>query len=452
MSNPKDSVAATTLAASVGAIGAIGVLAAGMMCLPRKRKPSLGEEKLVSLTLHSKEKGFILMDVQSSTTVTFFEGEMREEWVKGRVLDVLKANPWLRGRLVKVKGENCIVYGEEKGLKGLKGLFGVLDHNEVKVSVDTKLPDFPDILAKVIVPIGTSLVGTNQRMFRVSLVRDFKQPEKRFALIVSMSHIMGDGYTFYKVYSMLGAKGKLESLNAHRHEGFPEAEEKAIGKGEGFALFENTGVLLSFIMTKAKAFLFGEAPVAKACAFVNLEWVKRQKEKHKAAFREGRTSIPFVSTNDVITSAFLKIAKADVGIMALNLRNRVSLVDETYAGNYQTVINYFKPDYQTPELIRKSVNSLQRSAIPKTPTPSILQTVRFSNISIITNWTTFYDDLVLPGSRQVLHVPCYKGEASPSECIIYCPNKGQYAMYLYGPPQLVERMMKEDMMGEPIGM
>ena len=62
-----------------------------------------------------------------------------------------------------------------------------------------------------------------------------------------------------------------------------------------------------------------------------------------------------MSTNDVVSSAFLRATRADLALMAVNFRGRVPEVDESHAGNYENVIQYRPEDYESPPLVRQSV-------------------------------------------------------------------------------------------------
>merc|ERR1712224_11697 len=49
---------------------------------------------------------------------------------------------------------------------------------------------------------------------------------------------------------------------------------------------------------------------------------------------QSKGTVPFVSTNDIITSAFCKGARTHTCFMAVNLRERMSGLGENHAGNY----------------------------------------------------------------------------------------------------------------------
>ena len=124
----------------------------------------------------------------------------------------------------------------------------------------------------------------------------------------------------------------------------------------------------------------------KKCAishtYLDKSWVRDQ----KAQPTEG---VDFISTNDALTSWFMKEADEEdsspcVGLMAVNGRGRVENCEDTDAGNYEDMIYYLGPeDHGTPSLIRKSLKVMNR--VGNTRMPSLLARLRMRG-SLVTNW------------------------------------------------------------------
>jgi hypothetical protein len=49
-------------------------------------------------------------------------------------------------------------------------------------------------------------------------------------------------------------------------------------------------------------------------------------------------AVPFVSTNDIISSAFMKGVGAPMGAMAANFRDRLDGLTKDHAGNYEALV------------------------------------------------------------------------------------------------------------------
>jgi hypothetical protein len=130
-----------------------------------------------------------------------------------------------------------------------------------------------------------------------------------FALVVSMNHTLGDGHTHYSLYGMLSSDTDVEALDPVRVAGFEEAKAEVIGKKEN-AVFTSAGVGLGIMGTYVGAKVTGRRPQNVCIHSVDPAWASREKPKAK---QEGQ--VPFVSTNDALTSWFFREMKSDLNIM-----------------------------------------------------------------------------------------------------------------------------------------
>jgi hypothetical protein len=67
---------------------------------------------------------------------------------------------------------------------------------------------------------------------------------------------------------------------------------------------------------------------------IDMDWIEEEKKKNTSQ------DIAFVSSNDIVTSWMLKLAKPTVGTMVFNYRKRVKEITESFAGNYVTHVTY----------------------------------------------------------------------------------------------------------------
>ncbi len=145
---------------------------------------------------------------------------------------------------------------------------------------------------------------------------------------------------------------------------------------------------------------------------VDPAWASQEKAK---AMKEGQ--VPFVSTNDALTSWFFREMKSDLNIMVANFRSRTPAVldlAEQHVGNYEANVPYFPGDVETPALIRQSIRNAdggfraRRVGSPSTKVPKFSTLLR-SKSALITNWATFYRDVILRNSASddegYLHTP-----------------------------------------------
>ena len=169
--------------------------------------------------------------------------------------------------------------------------------------------------------------------------------------------------------------------------------------------------------------------------------------------------MPFVSTNDCIVSCFLSCLDADCGLMPVNFRGKLDGCDEHWAGNYEDLITYMRPDYATPALIRKSVGvpgdrRYRRAAEPPTAMLTNTQWLGGATVGVMTNWATFARPLELDGVQQ-LHLPLLDWNAStpPSvfgAMVIFRPRAGCLAAFVGGSRAFVEKVRTSGMVGEAV--
>jgi hypothetical protein len=94
--------------------------------------------------------------------------------------------------------------------------------------------------------------------------------------------------------------------------------------------------------------------------------------------------MPFISTNDMVTSWFMQLCRSSCGLIAINFRNRQSHDGHTdkHARNYEGVLLYNRDDFAAPNYIDSSVARLTNKS---EAVPSVPKTLAF-NLNVATNW------------------------------------------------------------------
>jgi hypothetical protein len=179
---------------------------------------------------------------------------------------------------------------------------------------------------------------------------------------------------------------------------------------------------------------------------VDPAWVAQEKTKAK---QEGQ--VPFISTNDALSSWFFREMKCDLNIMVANFRSREPSIlglTEHHVGNYEANMPYFPGDVETPALIRQSIRNAdggfraRRAGSPPTKIPKFLTLLR-NKSAIITNWATFYRDVVLQDNapdnetspyNPKLHLPIMEPDGLITSVwnngIIFRPRAGELGMFM----------------------
>jgi len=250
---------------------------------------------------------------------------------------------------------------------------------------------------------------------------------ERFALLVSLSHVIADGYTYYEILNLLSLQLPMKALNPIRKRDFPTALEAALGKAE-YAFPGSAGYMCNALANM----IFGATPKIRA-HFIDKGKVAAAKAKEQAV----GGPVPFVSTNDVVTSAFGKITRANVLEMAIDMRERLPAYTKSDAGNYEFALYYRPVDFATPSQIRQAVMG-KDGQYGRRCTGSRSQLPGFwggamGRIALITNWSSNHTGEITlgEGCMQELHLPLYS--APPLEAgIVFKPTPSTLGLITFG--------------------
>mmetsp|Transcript_2589 Transcript_2589/g.5652 ORF Transcript_2589/g.5652 Transcript_2589/m.5652 type:complete len:511 (-) Transcript_2589:59-1591(-) len=383
---------------------------------------------LTSVDLLPMEKGMLTLE-NPIQTISFYDGNSSDaaRLLWSRLSEVVKANPWLSGWLVsddsmnydpEYDDENDLrLWYNESGSSFHPGLFQYFPVGLILISRDTPYTNYEESMEEfhvAVKPNGEIINNVSESIFRVSVIPEHCESGdlKGFALVVSMSHVVGDGYTYYKIYNMLlGAP--VMALDPRRNSNFVPDVEKLMGVQEA-----NYAKHMTTDPSWEKFFWWGDhadddTKVHGRLFEISDDWLNNYKSAklarerrmnrkplHTNEFRsygsdliiynEENDIVKCISTNDIITSWFWNIFQPSVGMMAINLRGRVDSATDSLAGNYHNSIAYTLSDYSSPDLIQRSLNKCRRAGVDFDP-PTILPRARLStSFSVVTNWTSFH--------------------------------------------------------------
>ena len=405
------------------------------------------------------ETSTIMMDVATSiSTVTFMEGNHKSAgvYIRQRLKEMIKMNPWLCGYLDQDTklGEKSPVFvfhdtmqsvDEAKKSNDVNNLvdfvFTHLKPGFNELNRNTSYPDMSKIVKPFLVKKGSESIRRPQEpQFKVTIIPDVESENNRWALIVSMSHVIADGHTFYKIHNMLSEDTPIIKLNFTRKPLIMSYNAvKAMGKENvGFLQQPKPGLLIHLAASTILGKLFGPTCAVRIFKLNNDFIASKKKES-----LNGNDGIQFVSTNDIITSTICSVSKCDIGTMDVNFRGRLQSInqsnmeanlEDTDAGNYEDKIIYRTPDCSTPSLIRKSITNDQnnqntkswliRASTPHTILPkSILDFWKIQMITCVSNWSTFSKPLHLEkacNSIAILHLPLFESNDIPARTFTGC--------------------------------
>ena len=340
----------------------------------------------------------------------------------------------------------CIYYDENRDTLPSctsTGCFQVLEPFVVPIHRSTP---YQDILKnvqcmKVVLPPNYELIGKHDQppFWKVTLIPDAETPGERFSLVVSMSHAVGDAHTFYKLYHMLNVthcplddtttvptdslQVPILPLDPDRCQDYPKALVQRVG-----SLREATYMQAAISKPPINLIEIRKETKVRKLFTINETFVRLLQTQQSNPDQLGTEDGPLfgqevtqsgrilidpplsdapatanetskqVSTNSAITSWFFCTNEASIGLMLVNMRNRMHKpgsesvlavpLGDCHAGNYVHPIIYTPMDYETPHLIQESLHHLKRCH-PETPTE--LPRFRWDMTSSISvNWSSFY--------------------------------------------------------------
>lgn len=395
------------------------------------------------------------MGTDPISTVTWVDS-IDEQLLLERVKKMVAVNPWLSGRFLnRTDDADATIqmgYNSKPTDEDVAGLIQVVnDEPELGRYGYNKGEgaSYSKLMKMVEAHLLKARQGLKQQqpMWKLTIV-------KPSALVVSMTHGLGDGSSYYTLFNML-ISGKIEKVQIERVFGLPEKKEKVLGGYEEAHLNDNWGLIMCFVrgmitsLLVAPWFPFAQRATARFFLVKN-DVIKGTKQKVSTDI------VPYISTNDIITSWFFKNANLGHSFMAINLRGRMDdLQHQNMVGNYEDLFYYRTPDIETPELIRKSLLQMKRAVTGDQPIQATK--LAFSTLAIISNWSTFSNLGAAVGFKVVSHAPTSEIEKSvPSTtavAIVFEARPGQLGVMVMGTPSKLAGLQAaapfEDTEGQP---
>jgi hypothetical protein len=376
--------------------------------------------------------------------ITFYDGQVDTDRVRAKLIEIIRSNLWLTSRLCK-GGKHKDIHLQFPAIfdeATLSQYFSeaVIDNSNSDFNLDDKssIDDIYSQVNKYFVKTGPECLNkTPEVLFRVAMVKIINNSNnltiKKTAFLVSLSHILGDGHTIYEIYSMFDYQIPVRSLIYQRKMEFQEQMQKVYSK-ELLSYFRSAFVKISFLKNRIYYYLTNKQ--MKIFSFqVDKNQIKQLKGGLLSPPCSPRTpeqedpNLPFLSTNDILTSWFFRKLKCDYGLMAINYRNRWEGFTNDHAGNYEHFLFYGSGDFQSPQQIRQSLSVLHSE---NQQIPSSYETWKF-HFGVVSNWSSFYREVLLQEDCPLLcHRPLIARDAIAMQgvLIVYCPRMGETGLYL----------------------
>lgn len=381
-------------------IGSVG--AAGLLLLMKQRRAAASsweppQDWSAIELLWSESSPFAGGTNPPIGAISFFECPHDRErtvelWIQERVRMIAHANPWIAGRLVHRAGTRQLVYPSSP-----------ISDADLDRLVRINPADFAPTLA-----MSPEELSTEYQKVELDQVYDKSDAlVSRFvtartnsgglAVLFIMSHVVGDGITFYSIFNQLSSSSKIKALSAKRK---PQFEDPKVGVLQVLGRDMNKALLRpSSVISMLTGMLRGVSPRLLRRIVDDTAIAAAKAEAKRVGL------VPYVSSNDILTSAFATKLGADVCIMAINLRGRIEGIDESDMGNYENGLLFDAACSATPSTVRKA---LRHPALQcrETPLPS-LSAAFASKYCLISNWASGSVSLELPNCTESFHQPIF---------------------------------------------
>ena len=311
--------AVVTTAFALALTSALVVLYCG-----RQSKPTKDEEHWQELL---PVENFAYFFEPPLSTLTWFRGDHSKanSILKARIQEILMRNPWLGGRIIlHTNGKVYLLFPKSNGSVSLDE--NHLDHVSPNISPISRHDDpCSDQFSKATRIYRLSKKEEKECLWRISIIPCRTEPDQYFAVIMSMSHVIGDGHTFYFIHRMLFSNDDIPSLIVERIKTSPQQQAELLGEAE-FYFKQSFGFIFNtmggFLYQRCIAPRFGQRIESYYFQVDNQVMEQQKLEDAKAG------KVPFVSTNDVIVSWFFRTCNCKQSLMTTK-------ISQSTAGTFQ---------------------------------------------------------------------------------------------------------------------
>lgn len=377
------------------------------------------------IPLLKEESSTIIKGENGITTITFYKGDQTHvsNALRVRLKEIINGNPWLAGRLVKNKKHKNLQLVYPSGPIPDDVIERIFFDNpsDINIGSEIKYEELFELSKPAIVNKGVKLINKSDPVTKLTIVADQHSQGKGFALIFSISHVVADGYTYYKIFNQLFTDTPVQQLEAKRNQEAADRVTEVVGK-KSFKFFHSA----PFILNLVKGAIFGKK--TKCYGFyVAPEKINIAKNQVK----ENSSSVDYISTNDILTSSFAKVINSRICIMAVNLRSWIKNIGNDDAGNYAGGLLFDDHTSYHPVNIRQSFQAELPVPANAKPLPKFWEALR-CKLGLISSWADFQESHDLEKCEQVFHIPLYEAKkAFPLDSAVVFKAKPEQLGIIY---------------------
>ncbi|EOD22876.1 hypothetical protein EMIHUDRAFT_195294 [Emiliania huxleyi CCMP1516] len=364
-------------------------------------------EQLTLQVAHHDQVLYGLNGPISSITLVANWTERSTAMLKAAVQRVVDANPFIAGALEERGGSLYVVARVHKTF--MMEIEGPADFAPPAATIDA-VASVQAILEQLFEPhcLGNmdAQRDSKSRLFQVILMR---LPNDHVAYVVQLSHILGDGYSYYQLLKAINCAVNGEKMPSLTWKASPEsvplpsvwseAEKDLLMKRWMSAYVENCNRWAPGSLDARK----GSVHVIEPACVADL----------KAELKASCTAngVPFLSTNDLITAGLAELCDPKaLLIMVANLRERVPEAANGVGGNFERCIHLPAEKATEPTFVRRLLRDSNWlyfgvDGNPRLDADGPKQAISSASLSAVTNWSNLTYMITPPNTRVCCHCP-----------------------------------------------
>lgn len=341
-----------------------------------------------------------MMTSASNTVVSIYTEDrcntLRLDKIYDRVSEMVRMNPWVACRLRMTPSGIKAIYGTD-----FVDCFEALSKPEKIDVTDMSYTKLVNTFVPYAVKSGESCVDKDEPLFKVTAITGISSEGglKQLCLVMSISAVIADAPTLYSLFSMLDFDTRPFKLEIARKEEYINILKQVVGTPQ-LRWLKSTAMFVGEWLMSWRA-----RPHQSAVYTINNDWIKVRKAEAVEAPNSG---VEYVSTNDVLTSWFMRLTKCDYGFINVNFRKLIDLhnlqENELLAGRYVHHILFRPSNFATAAAVRRSIPTVQEKKKCQPDLPGFWMTF-CRNSCLVTNYASITPTVNIPGCSLQLHIP-----------------------------------------------
>lgn len=433
---------------------------------------------------------FMLVYLTSVNALHQFQGVIDESYLYVRISEILQKNLYLTGRIIR-KGYHFMI----------RQPLSISQINLNDYYQRIYLPENPfthknyDEITTYLNPykVKIGIFTVNQPKEVLFKLIIFQYPQG-FSIFFSMSHVVGDGETFYALQRMLNPNAIIHSLSPKRPViSFREDILKVAGK-EMIAVLDSWSLLAGFFLN----ILFNCKPITQVFR-INSKFIERKKHEfqsksyltnhlysHLSPSHPSRSKggVSYITTNDILMNTLaVEIFDSDFAAVILNFRDRIytGMEDDLKISVHQRASNFVHPmiftrnELVSSERFRQRLKTLtlrhsnidsqnyheeygkSKSQVILPNYPTVWQRLKMHGTLFVSSWVNFYHPLHFPHATCILHLPLTLGGKNGNHAVIVfqpqsdlAPEKNNLAIVVNSTQEKLDLLRNHEIIDEEI--